>query len=140
MFRIMSRLLMIAALAFVGSSCAVLLVGAAAGGGGIAYVSGNLEEVIGKPVIEVHHAAQAALKELQLPPLHDVGNLKVKMESQFADGAKVWINIRKLSDTATKIRIRVGYKGDEVRSRNILDAVKRQLGLMPSAAPTPGGK
>ncbi|MBI2195198.1 MAG: DUF3568 family protein [Planctomycetes bacterium] len=130
MWRISMPVLAAAALVVFLSGCAAVIVGAAAGAGGAAYAAGNMDEVVGKPVLEVHWAAQKALQELQLPVLEDVGTLKVKMKSKFSDGTEVWISLKKLSDTATRIRVRVGFKGDEARSSNILRAIKQQLGLV----------
>ena len=110
------------------AGCAALLLGGAAGAGGVVYVKGKLNEDINASASQVHDAAVAALKELKLPIIEDThDNLSAKMKSRFADGTEVWIDIASLSTEASQITIRVGVVGDEYRSRQILDAVHRNL-------------
>lgn len=122
------RMLLASALAVLVPGCAALIVGAAAGAGGAVYFKGRLEEVIGKPVPQLHEAAQKGLKDLGLPLVMDrADKLSAEMKSGLADGKDIWISIKWVSETSSKISIRVGYIGDQARSIQILDAIKKRL-------------
>ncbi len=117
-----------AALPFLCAGCLWLAVGATGGAAGAVYVMGKLEEEFTQPVPTVHKAAAAGIKDLDLPILEDKGDkVTAHLESEFADGKHVWIDLDLVADSRTKITIRVGVMGDEVRSRKILAAIKRHL-------------
>ncbi len=112
------------------SGCAAVLLGAGAGAGvaGTTYVMGKLEDEVDKPVTQVHRAAVAGLKSLDLPVDKDRSDkLGAEIESETADQKKIWISIHSLGKTRSKIVIRVGLLGDEVRSRHILDAIRQRV-------------
>ena len=112
------------------SGCAVALlgVGAGAGAAGATYVMGKLEDEVDAPVPKVHRATVAALKSLELPVDKERGDkLAAELESETADQKKVWVSINSLTSSRSKIVIRVGLLGDEVRSRQILQAIRARL-------------
>ncbi len=51
------------------------------------------------------------------------------MKAVNSSGTEVDINMKKLSDSATEIRIRVGIFGDEPLSRAILNKINYRLGV-----------
>lgn len=105
-----------------------LMLGAGAGVGGTVYVMGKLKEDITAPVGKVHEAARAALADLGLKVLEDKSDaMTAHLESEFADGKRVWIDVDKTTDTVSTLTIRVGLVGDEARSREILDKIKAHL-------------
>jgi len=105
-----------------------LVLGAGAGVGGTVYVMGKLQEDITAPVGKVHTAARAALADLGLKVLEDKGDaMTAHLESEFADGKRVWIDVDKTTDTVSTLTIRVGLTGDEARSREILAKLKAHL-------------
>ncbi len=117
-----------AALVLLCSGCLSLAVGAAGGAAGAVYIMGKLQDELNHPVHAVHEAALAGIKDLDLPVLQDKEDkLSAQLESEFADGKHVWIDLDTVADSRTKITIRVGLAGDEVRSRKILDAIKKHL-------------
>lgn len=112
------------------SGCAVVLFGAGAGAGvaGATYVMGKLEDEVNAPVSKVQRATVAALKALELPLDKERGDkLAAELESETADQKKIWISITSLTSSRSKIVIRVGLMGDEVRSRQILQAIHTRL-------------
>jgi len=123
------------ALALVCSGCLALAVGAAGGAAGAVYVMGKLQDELNHSVSTVHKAALAGIKELDLPVLQDKEDkLTASLETEFADGKHVWIDLDTVADSRTRITIRVGLTGDEVRSRRILDAIKKHLSQPASSA------
>lgn len=110
------------------SGCAMVLVGAGAGAAGTVYVMGKLEDEVEAPVSKVQRASVAALKTLELPLRVERGDkLAAELESETADQKKIWISISSLTSSRSKIVIRVGLLGDEVRSRQILQAIQTRL-------------
>ena len=105
-----------------------MAIGAAGGAGGTVYVKGKLEEVINWPVIDVHAASKEALTDLRLPIIEDrADSFIAKLKSTYADGKNVWIDIKWVTDKASKIVIRVGLIGDLTRSQKILERIKSYL-------------
>ena len=115
-------------LAAVGTSGCILLLGAAGGVAGSKYVGGKLEAEINAPVEKVHQATVAGLKSLGLPLVINQGDkLAAKLESRTVDDKKVAIAVGFVSETQSKLSIRVGTIGDEKRSRSILNAIQAEL-------------
>ncbi|HEU4685540.1 MAG TPA: DUF3568 family protein [Nitrospira sp.] len=121
-------------LALFCSGCVALAVGAAGGVAGAVYVMGKLKDELEYPVSAVHDAVVAAMKDLQLTVSEDKADrLSAHLESEFADGAHVWITIESLSDSRSRITIRVGVMGDEVRSRKIDETIRKHLPPPPAS-------
>ncbi len=124
--RILLTILLVAQM--LGASACVLLIGAAGGAGGTVYVMGKLKEDLNAPVPKVKRAVVARLKDLGLPVLKDKGDqLTASLESEFADGKHVWIEIEARDESSSQIAIRVGLLGDEQRSRRVLKAIRQHL-------------
>ena len=63
-----------------------------------------------------------------LPVLKKKGDqLTASLESEFADGKHVWIDIEARDESSSQIGIRVGLLGDEQRSRRVLKAIHQHL-------------
>ncbi len=108
-----------------GTSGCLLLLGAGAGVGGTVFYMGKLEEEVNGSVLKVHRATVAGLKKLKMPIIKDQGDkLSGKVESVTADNQKVLIYIDSLAPSRSKVSIRVGYLGNEARSRRILQAIR----------------
>ena len=121
-----------------GTGCVALMVGAAGGVAGAVYVMGKLSDELPQDVPTVHRAVLAGLGDLDLKPSEDrVDQLSAHMESAFADGEHVWIDLDAASESRTKLTIRVGITGNEMRARRIHDAMKRHL--PPTSSPSSPG-
>ena len=108
-----------------GTSGCLLLLGAGAGVGGTVYFIGKLEDEMNGSVSKVRRATVAGLKNLEMPVIRDQGDkLSAVVKSITADEKEVWIRIESLTPSRSKISIRVGYLGDEARSRRILQAIR----------------
>lgn len=115
------------------SGCLALAVGAAGGAAGAVYIMGKLQDEVNYPVPVVHEAAVAAMKDLELKLSEDKADkMSAHMESEFSDGARVWIDLDSVSDSRCRLTIRVGITGDEIRSRKIHDKIKQHLRSSPS--------
>ena len=89
---------------------------------------GKMVEELDVPFSKAHTATLAALKDLELPIKKDTKKgLKAKFESQYPDGKSVWVNIRAVTESSSKISVRVGIFGDKPRSQKIFDAIHQRL-------------
>ena len=110
------------------SGCFALVVGAAAGAGGVIWAKGSLVKELGAPIDRAHKAGVSALKKMELPVIVDrKDTLTAKLESKFADGTNVWIDMDSLTSKTTKVSVRVGAIGDQVRSQQIMDMIQKYL-------------
>jgi trimethylamine:corrinoid methyltransferase-like protein len=110
------------------TGCIPLLVGAAAGAGGIAFVKGKLEQNIDEPVEKVHEASVAALKDLGLfVKSEELNPHESTITAEYETGQKVNIETEALTEYVSKISIRVGLMGDQEESRLILSAIEKKL-------------
>ena len=106
--------------------CPLLLVGgaAAAGAGGALYYTGRLEQTLNHPLGKVHAATLKALAALELPVQQDSADkLVAVVESRFADGKKVHIELAAEGEKRTRVRVRVGDLGDKERAQKVLQAI-----------------
>lgn len=126
--RRIARGILALALGASGSGCAALAVGAAGGAAGAVYVLGRLTDEMNHDVPVIHRAAVQAMKDLELKLSEDrADKLSAHLKSEFSDGANVWIDMKSIADQRTKVVIRVGVTGDEVRAKHILDRIKSHL-------------
>ena len=110
------------------SGCVALAVGAAGGVAGAVYVMGKLKDEVNHDVPAVHAATVAAMKDLDLKLSEDKADqVSAHLESEFADGKHVWIDLESIPENRTNLTIRVGLTGDEMRARKIHEAIKRHL-------------
>ena len=127
------KLLMIgvtAVLLAAGSGCALFVVGgvAAAGVGGYVYIKGEVKSTEGASLDRAWPATLAAMKDLGYPIAKQGKDaLAGELTAHNASGKEVYIYLKKVSDTATEISIRVGTFGDENLSRTILMKIKSHL-------------
>jgi hypothetical protein len=112
----------------VSSGCVALLLGAAAGAGGIAYVKGTLEKNFDVPVEKVHRATLAAFKKIGVTLISEEKTQhSSELKGAFADEKEVKVSILSLTERTSKIQIRIGVFGDEDRSQIVLNAIQRRL-------------
>lgn len=131
----------VVAVALLASGCQLLLLGGAAGAGAGAasYYLGKLEKTVGYDVPETHEAAVSALKSMEMPIMQDRSDrISAHVESEFADGKPVWIDIEASGENDSRITVRVGYVGDKDRAMRILDAMEERLGEDAEAPRSPG--
>ena len=112
--------------------CAALLVagGAVAGGAGTAaWVSGKLVQEVDAPFEKSIRAAEYALESFNLDIVSEVKKERVaQIKSNYTDGKTIWIDIHKISPSASRIAVRVGAVADKKATRKILDRIKEYLG------------
>lgn len=117
-----------AGLAVLWAGCAVVVVGgavAAAGVGTYAYVNGEMKGTEAVSMDQAWSASQAAMKDLELPILNKAKDaLEAELTARTAADKRIVIKLKRVTDSATEIRIRVGTWGDEAMSQKILDKIR----------------
>jgi len=107
------------------TGCAALLVGAAAGAGGAAYVQGELKVTEAVALDAAQRAAEQAMKDLKLAVIkRQQDGLSGVIEGRTAADQKVTIKTKRLTVKSTEVRVRVGLLGDETMSRQILSRMQ----------------
>lgn len=110
------------------SGCAALLVGAAAGVGGYAWVSGALVKEYNATVAKTHQAVLQALKQLDIKVTSDQADrLAAVVQARLADGRAVKVSVDAMTERTAKVRIRVGVFGDRAKSEMIAAALDKSI-------------
>lgn len=114
---------------FTLTSCVVpLLIAGGAGAGGYAYANGSLSRVFDKGFSRSIGAVKSTLKSRGMPVVKmSKEENRAKIKSEFADGKKVTVTIKKVDNKSTQIGIRVGVVGDKTRSINLMKGIERRL-------------
>ena len=113
---------------FLNAGCFAVVIGAAAGAGGIAFIKGILTQNVDYDVKKVHEASLKAVKDLALNVSSDQLDVHASMiKGSYPDGKNFSIQLEALTERATNIMIRIGVFGDEERSRMILNAILKRL-------------
>ncbi len=108
--------------------CGAVVVGAAAGAGAVAYVRGELKATEEAPLDAVVKATRAAIQDLRFTLTgSEADAVSGQFTAQTANDKRIEINLKRVSDELTQIRIRVDIFGDEDLSRLIHDKIKANL-------------
>jgi len=122
-----SAALALAALVGVQSGCLVVAAGAA-GAGTVAYIRGELEASLEGRYDAVVTAASGAVTDLKFARISENKDaLTAVIIARTADDKKIEIRVTRVTDTLSKVQIRVGIFGDEFVSVSILDRIKANL-------------
>jgi hypothetical protein len=116
-------------LATLGATSGCIAVAAAAGAAGaVAYVRGELASNLSADLERAQNATDRAIGQLGFAKVSDRRDATAGVFlARTAADKKIEINLEKVGDKMTKIRIRVGLIGDEALSLQILDKVKANL-------------
>ena len=110
------------------SGCVAVVSGAAGAGGGYIWANGVIIQEVDRTALEFYEATSAAVRDLGIIPtvdLHD--RLSATIRGEFADGKDIWIDIVALTEQSARIKIRVGWFGDKLRSEMILNSIQTSL-------------
>jgi len=103
--------------------------------GSSAYINGQLESAIPKPIAVVFDAADASLRQLQFTMGQQaLGEFNAYLYALETQRRRISITIEKKSPAVCKVNIRVGVFGDQAISRLILATLQSKLNA-PGAPP-----
>jgi len=102
--------------------------GAVAGAGTVAWIEGELKSTEGYPFATVWAATVKAVEELEFIVVNKVNDaISGQYECVTADNKKVHIQVNRIGDNITEIKIRVGTFGDKTLSRYILSKIQANI-------------
>lgn len=108
--------------------CIALLATAAGGAGTAAWLSGKLSQEVNAPFERATAAAKSGLKSLGLKITKEtVKENTAQVMSNYTDGKTIWVDIHRISQSASKVEVRVGATGDQDAASKILDKIRRYL-------------
>ncbi len=110
------------------SGCVALLIGGGAGAGTVAYLKGELKSVVEASLEKTYQASQDALGDLEFPVTgRQKDAFSAELTARGGNDKKIEIDLKKLSDKMTEIKIRVGIFGDESLSQLILERIMKHI-------------
>ena len=117
-----------AALALASLTGCVAVIAGAAGAGTVAYVRGELESTLSSGYEKSVEATNLAVQQLQFAKVSERRDAVMDtITVRTAGDRKVVIRISKVADLTSKVRIRVGWFGDEALSLTILEKIRANL-------------
>ena len=109
------------------SGCVAVLAGAGAAGA-VAYVRGELDVALEAPVDRTVRATNQAILDLKFAKISESRDVAQDVfVIRNASDQKIEIRVDRVSDTVSRVKIRVGVFGDEALSLLILDKIKAAL-------------
>ncbi|WP_404422016.1 DUF3568 family protein [Nibricoccus sp. IMCC34717] len=108
--------------------CGAMAVGAGAGAGVVAYIRGELAGDVDAGLDRTLRAANRAVEQLKFAKVSEKSDaLTGTIIARTADDTKVEIRVERVTDSTTKVRIRVGLIGDQAISMQVWERVKGAL-------------
>ena len=107
--------------------CALLVAGAVGGVGTAVWLSDKLAQDVNAPFERSIKAVKTAFVKLNMTITKETKNDDVAQLISEYYGKKVWVDIHKVSSSASRIEVRVGLTGDEQAAREILDKILMYL-------------
>ena len=109
--------------------CFALFGGAVGGAGTAIWLSGKLTQQFSAPYARTVNAARSALKSLNLEIAKEAKEANVTtFRSHYTDGKEIWIDVRRITETSTKVEVRVGgVSPDKEACTKILNKIKEYL-------------
>lgn len=113
--------------AAVQTGCLAVAAGAA-GAGTVAYIRGELNASLDGSLASVSKAARGAIDDLKFARISETSDALVTiLIARTADDTRVEVRVERVTDSLSKVRVRVGVFGDERVSHLILERLKSQL-------------
>ncbi|MCM8781761.1 MAG: DUF3568 domain-containing protein [Candidatus Omnitrophica bacterium] len=111
------------------SGCWFLIGGAAGGAGTAVWLGGKLTQEFSASYERTASAAEKALNSLSLKIKHKTSTDKVtQLRSEYTDGKEIWVDVRKITDSSSKVEVRVGaVSPDKVAAEKILKRIQDYL-------------
>ena len=110
------------------SGCAAVIIGGAAGAGTYAYIRGEMKGNENASLDRTWTATLAAMKDLEFSvTTQQKDALQGRIVARTALDKKIEINVTKISDSLTEIKIRVGTFGDQMLSHTIVQSIEKRL-------------
>ncbi len=108
--------------------CVALLAGAAGAGGTAAWLSGKLSQEVNVPLDRAVEATRSGLESLKLRVTKETVKKDIaQVMSNYSDGRTIWVDVHRLTDSTSRIEVRVGAAGDKQAAQRVLNQIRRYL-------------
>lgn len=108
--------------------CVALLAGAAGGAGTAAWLSGKLSQEVNASFDKALKAAKLGLESMKFKVTKEtVKDDIAQLMSNYSDARTIWVDIRRVTDSASRIEVRVGAAGDRQAAQKVLNQIRRYL-------------
>ncbi len=89
--------------------CFLIIAGTAGGSGTAIWLSGKLSQDVNASYDRAVTATANALKSLKLTINKESREAEItQFRSKYTDGKEIWIDVRKVTETVSKVEVRVG--------------------------------
>lgn len=111
------------------TGCVAILAGGAGGAGTAYWLSNKLVQQVNAPYNRAIQATESALRSLKLDIKKKTVEQNVaQIRSEYSDGKEIWVDIRRISETSSKVEVRVGaVHSDKEAAEKILKAITAYL-------------
>jgi hypothetical protein len=125
----MKRLLTILLIVPLFVGCAAVVIGGGAGGAAYFWFKGALVHEYDQPLPTVYDATQHAMSVLSLPISHrEKDGLAAELHGRTVKGDRpIVIAMERMTETRTKVAVRVGELGDRQDAQTIHDEIGKAL-------------
>ena len=108
--------------------CFAVVAGTAGGAGTAAWLSGKLTQQVNYSYEHTIASVKSALRSLNLDINKEARADEVtQIRSEYTDGKKIWIDIRRITEQSSQIEIRVGALPDREAADKILKRIQSRL-------------
>lgn len=108
--------------------CWLLVAGTVGGVGTASWLSGKLSQQVEVSRERATYATKQALASLKLELTKETKAEEVtQIKGKYTDGREFWIDIRPVTESSSKIEVRVGATGDKAASDKILKRINSYL-------------
>jgi hypothetical protein len=91
-------------------------------------VTRELEATLDAPLERAFAAAEQAVRDMKFEVVSARSDvLQGVVRSRMADGTGVDVDLKKITDRTTLVRIKVGTLGDQAVSRSLLDQIRKHI-------------
>lgn len=109
------------------SGCVVVAAGAA-GAGAVAYARGQLTSDLTHGLDDVYAASQRAIAQLEFARIEErKSSIDARLLARTASDKKIAINLERVGNHLTKVKIRVDTFGDQSLSLLVLEKINAEL-------------
>lgn len=120
--------ILLGAILLSNSGCVAFLIGGGAGAGTVAYLKGELKSVVEASLEKTYQASREALEDLEFPVTSGQKDaFSAELTARGGNDKKIEINLKKISEKITEIKIRIGIFGDESLSQLILERIMKHI-------------
>jgi hypothetical protein len=101
--------------------CVALLAGAAGGAGTAVWLSGKMTQQFKAPYDRTIEASKSSLQSMGLPILKETREPDIaQLRSKYSDDREVWVDIRPVTDTTTRVEVRVGTVSSDKEAASLI--------------------